>query len=262
MAGGEVKNSDLGVRALSAIVMIAVAGTALWLGGWGWTLFVTAVGFGVLREWWGLVKGFVKSAPGRAVWLIGGLVYVGLAVAMLIALRGDQLAGWIVLTCVVLGVIGTDIGAYFAGRTLGGPKIAPKISPSKTWSGLGGGILGASLGLFLAIMLATGPANGSESGRGYGEGYDFSVDVVVGSPLTFLLIGALLAITAQAGDFFESWMKRRAGVKDSGHLIPGHGGLFDRADGMIAVLFVLGLLAFGLIGGTLLGGGSLLPSPA
>lgn len=256
------KKSDLDVRALSAIVMIAVAGTALWLGGWGWTLFVVAVGIGVLWEWWGLVKGFVRSTAGRAAWLIGGLVYVGLAVGMLIALRGDQLVGWIFLACVILGVIGTDIGAYFAGRTFGGPKIAPKISPSKTWSGLAGGMLGACFGLYLGVMIGTTDPVGLGFGETFRDGYDFAASVVIDNPIAFFVLGALLAVIAQAGDFFESWMKRRAGVKDSGHLIPGHGGLFDRADGMIAVLFFLGLFAFGAISETLLSGGSLLPSPS
>jgi phosphatidate cytidylyltransferase len=259
MADAEVKKSDLGVRAASAIVMIAVAGTALWLGGWGWTLFVAAVGIGVLREWWGLVKGFVKSALGRAAWLIGGLIYVGLAVGMLIALRGDPLVGWLFLMIVLFGVVGTDIGAYFVGRAIGGPKIAPMISPSKTWSGLGGGMLGASLGFFGACKVATSDLL---SHTAYSEMAINRLEWDGPHLITTVLVGAALAATAQAGDFFESWMKRRAGVKDSGNLIPGHGGLFDRADGMIAVLFVLGLFAFGTIAGTLLSGGSLLPTPA
>jgi CDP-diglyceride synthetase len=107
MTANPPKKSDLGVRVLSAIVMVAVTGTALWLGGWAWTLFVAAVGLGVLWEWWGLVRGFVLSSISRAAWLIGGLVYVGLAVATLLALRGGALVGWTVLVCVILGVIGT-----------------------------------------------------------------------------------------------------------------------------------------------------------
>lgn len=234
------KKSDLGVRVLSAIVMVAIAGTALWLGGWGWTLFVAAVGIGVLWEWWGLVRGFVPGVVGRVLWLLGGLIYVGLAVAMLLAFRAEPLPGWAMLMIVLLGVIFTDVGAYFAGRAIGGPKIAPAISPSKTWAGLGGGIVGASI----AIALATWIYTGSEFANAAGIALDHGA---AGSrwpelPAT-LAGGALLAIVAQAGDFFESWMKRRAGVKDSGKLIPGHGGLFDRADGMIAVLFVLGLFS-------------------
>jgi len=234
------KKSDLGVRVLSAIVMVAIAGTALWLGGWGWTLFVAAVGIGVLWEWWGLVRGFVPGVVGRVLWLLGGLVYVGLAVAMLLAFRAEPLPGWAMLMIVLLGVIFTDVGAYFAGRAIGGPKIAPAISPSKTWAGLGGGIVGASIAIALATWIYTGPEFANAAGIALDHG-------AAGSrwpelPAT-LAGGALLAIVAQAGDFFESWMKRRAGVKDSGKLIPGHGGLFDRADGMIAVLFVLGLFS-------------------
>ncbi len=119
----------------------------------------------------------------------------------------------------LLAVIATDIGAYFAGRSIGGPKIAPSISPSKTWAGLAGGMAGAALVLML--------------GRGNG----MAAEAIGG--------GAMLAIVAQAGDFFESWMKRRAGVKDSGKLIPGHGGLFDRVDGLLAVVFVGGVAAVG-----------------
>lgn len=234
------KKSDLGVRVLSAIVMVAIAGTALWLGGWGWTLFVAAVGIGVLWEWWGLVRGFVPGVVGRVLWLLGGLIYVGLAVAMLLAFRAEPLPGWAMLMIVLLGVVFTDVGAYFAGRAIGGPKIAPAISPSKTWAGLGGGIVGASIAIALATWIYTGPEFANAAGIALDPG-------AAGSrwpelPAT-LAGGALLAIVAQAGDFFESWMKRRAGVKDSGKLIPGHGGLFDRADGMIAVLFVLGLFS-------------------
>jgi phosphatidate cytidylyltransferase len=142
---------------------------------------------------------------------------------MLMFLRSEFFSINAVLT-LVAAVIATDVGAYFAGRTLGGPKIAPKISPSKTWAGLAGGMIGASVVLVL------------------GRGNNMVADAIAG--------GMLLAVTAQAGDFFESWMKRRAGVKDSSHLIPGHGGLFDRVDGLLAVLFVGGLItmASGLLG--------------
>ncbi|HQA18253.1 MAG TPA: phosphatidate cytidylyltransferase [Novosphingobium sp.] len=240
MAGVESKKSDLGVRALSAIVMVVVAGTALWLGGWGWTLFVAAVGIGVMLEWWGLVRGFVNGVLGRVLWLLGGLVYVGLAVAMLMAFRAEPIPGWAMLIVVLLGVIFTDVGAYFAGRTIGGPKIAPAISPSKTWAGLGGGILGASLAVTISTWIYTGPAFARAAGI---ELDPSELGSRWPSPAAALIAGTALAVVAQAGDFFESWMKRRAGVKDSGKLIPGHGGLFDRTDGMIAVLFALGLLS-------------------
>ena len=243
------KKSDLGVRVLSALVMVAVAGTALWLGGWFWTLFVAAVGLGVLWEWWGLVRGFVRSTAGRTAWLIGGLVYVGLAVLMLLHFRVEPTGGWVMLMVVLLGVVGTDIGAYFVGRTIGGPKIAPAISPSKTWAGLGGGIVGAALGFLGAILIGQTEwfMRAMFAANAYDPGPGFEASVNWPSPLALLIVGSLIAVIAQAGDFFESWMKRRAGVKDSGKLIPGHGGLFDRADGIIAVLFTLGLFAFGNI---------------
>ena len=116
-------------------------------------------------------------------------------------------------------VIATDIGAYFTGRAFGGPKIARRISPSKTWSGLVGGMLAAGL---VALVPAYAFAHGMK--------LDLSTLVA-----TFLL-GMTAAVVAQVGDFFESWMKRRAGVKDSSGLIPGHGGLLDRIDGLLAVL--------------------------
>jgi phosphatidate cytidylyltransferase len=233
--------SDLGVRVLSAIAMVAVAGTALWMGGWFWILFVAAVGLGVLWEWWGLVCGFVQSAMGRAAWLIGGLIYVGLAAVSLIVLRAVPEPGWKMLMIALLGVIGTDIGAYFAGRAIGGPKIAPSISPSKTWAGLIGGIVGAAFGFAVSFRIYVEPFFGDLIGTGSHRNYDWYPHWP--SLVPALIVGAIVAIVAQSGDFFESWMKRRAGVKNSGNLIPGHGGLFDRTDGMIAVLFVLGLFS-------------------
>lgn len=121
-----------------------------------------------------------------------------------------------------------DIGAYFAGRAIGGPRIAPSISPSKTWAGLGGGIVLAALAE-IALFVMTN--------KGF-----FDARGAFGSAA----FGGAAAVVAQAGDFFESWMKRRAGVKDSGKLIPGHGGLFDRLDGLLAVMFVLGVLSLAI----------------
>ena len=123
-------------------------------------------------------------------------------------------------------VVATDTGAYFSGRTIGGPKIAPRISPSKTWAGLGGGMVAAglvSLGFFYSNV-------GDRAFSAMGAGA--------------FAVGAGLAVLAQAGDFLESWLKRKAGMKDSSNLIPGHGGVFDRADGMLPVAIVAGLLWF------------------
>ena len=244
MAGA--KKSDLPVRAVSAVAMVAVAGATLWLGGWFWTAFVVAIALGVLWEWWGLICGFLPSMAGRIAWMAGGVIYVGLAAFMFDVLRLDPATGWPMLLIVLLGVIFTDVGAYFSGRAIGGPKIAPKISPSKTWAGLGGGMIGAAAGIYLALTIAASDRFTAAVNRAARLGPDDTTVVSLGqlpSVWGCLQLGAMLAIIAQSGDFFESWMKRRAGVKDSSHLIPGHGGLFDRADGMLAVMFVIGLLA-------------------
>lgn len=227
MAGADAASrSDLRLRALTAAAMVVVAGIAGWQGGWWWTGFVVIVALGVFWEWRGIVKGFVTSAPALGLWNTAGLTYIGAAAATLIFLRrGDLMSE--VLIAIVLGVIATDIGAYFAGRTIGGPKIAPRISPSKTWAGLGGGILAATLALGL---FAAGRADWAWTADDW-----FQI-----APQT-LLSGTLCAVVAQTGDFFESWMKRRAGLKDSGKLLPGHGGLFDRVDGLLAVSFLMGI---------------------
>lgn len=221
MADGNAKTSDLGVRTLSAIAMVVIAGGALWFGGWVWTGFVAAVALGVLFEWTRLFLAFSQSLASRFAWSVGGAAYVGIAAMTLFALRQSPEGVFAVAGLVAL-VIAIDVGAYFAGRTIGGPKIAPRISPSKTWAGLFGAIVAASLVLFGIV-------------RQLGEGAPF---------VSILATGALCAVVAQAGDFFESWMKRRAGVKDSSHLIPGHGGLFDRVDGLLALLFLLGIAQF------------------
>lgn len=233
MADGEPqhKKSDLKVRAASAVVMVTGAGLAIWLGGWLWLALVGAVAVGVLWEWRGLVARFAPSALSRAVWMLGGFVYIGLAAGLLALLRVMPGPEQAVVLPIMLAVIGTDVGAYFAGRTFGGPKIAPKVSPSKTWSGLGGGIVGAAL----VWLVALGAAH-----NGLG-GVPALPERLAANAWPALMLGTLTAVIAQAGDFFESWMKRRAGVKDSGRLIPGHGGLFDRVDGLLAVLFVLAL---------------------
>lgn len=213
MADGEAsakKNSDLPVRFASAVVMLAVAGTALWLDGLWFDVFAVLVGLTCFLEFARLVDRGFSSAGAKATGWIFGLVYVGLAVAALVSLP----------VSVVLGVVGvviaTDTGAYFSGRAIGGPKIAPAISPSKTWAGLLGGMLAAG-------MVAVGMVyvNAGEK-------------ALLIAPVA-LVIGAMLAVLAQTGDFFESWLKRRAGMKDSSDLIPGHGGVFDRVDGLLPV---------------------------
>jgi phosphatidate cytidylyltransferase len=254
MAGVEVKaarRSDLPVRLASAIVMLVIAGGALWLGGWVWTAFVALLALGVLWEWNKLVGRFGVSGLAETLWFFGGVVYIGGAAVAMLAVRNGlqilpfepQTSGYSpfeVLLVFILPVVAVDIGAYFAGRAIGGPKIAPKISPSKTWAGLIGGMIAASLAVlargYLDFQRAVSQMEGWQMGM--------LVDELPRPDWAMLtLVGALIAVLAQAGDFFESWMKRRAGVKDSGNLIPGHGGLFDRLDGFLAVFFVLFVIA-------------------
>jgi phosphatidate cytidylyltransferase len=222
--------SDLGIRTLSAIVMVAVAGTALWLGGWVFTAFIIAVGLGVIWEYWELASRIVKTPFAAALWMVAGVSYVGVAMAAVYRTRVINDDIW--WTAALLGVvIAIDVFAYGFGRTIGGPKIAPAISPNKTWAGLLGGIVGATL--FLTLWLALWPR---------GDGIDKSVLLHGVQAMAVLPLAIASAVIAQAGDFFESWMKRRAGMKDSGSLIPGHGGLFDRIDGTLAILFAYSLL--------------------
>jgi phosphatidate cytidylyltransferase len=224
--------SDLGIRTLSSVVMMSVAILAIWLGGYAFMGLVIAIGLGVYFEFSKLVLGFANNPQARILWLLGGLTYVGLACFTLM-LFSAPFFGMTPAILLIAGVIGTDVGAYFAGRSIGGAKIAPRISPSKTWSGLFGGMIGA--GLMMVFIQA-----GIYAFRG-GEAGDGDVYLAYGW-FRLMLTGAALAVIAQMGDFFESWMKRRAGVKDSGRLIPGHGGLFDRTDGLIAVAFAAGVV--------------------
>jgi phosphatidate cytidylyltransferase len=150
--------------------------------------------------------------------LAGGLIYCGLPVFALVVLRREE-AGLVLALWTLSLVWATDIGGYFAGRSIGGPKLAPRISPSKTWAGLVGGVL---LATALAAVLHTR----------------------AGLPFRLAAATPLLAVLAQLGDLYESILKRRAGVKDSGHLLPGHGGILDRLDGLVPVAPVAALLAF------------------
>lgn len=220
---------ELAVRAASAIVMLAVAGTALWLGGWWWTGFVAVLACGVLWEWNRLVGKFGTAPLAEVIWLFCGVIYVVGAGLYMVDLR-ERYAPLFMLAGFVLPIIAVDVGAYFAGRTIGGPKIAPAISPSKTWAGLFGGM--AAVFAVACGIIFVYPESGhfgppSQGGPG------------TANFIASLIAAIFIAVAAQAGDFFESWMKRRAGVKDSSSLIPGHGGLFDRLDGFIAVFFLL-----------------------
>lgn len=154
----------------------------------------------------GLLTGVI-GGPGR--WIGLGVGYVGLPALALIWLRALPEFGLSMVLWLLLVVWVTDTAAYFAGRRIGGPRLAPAISPGKTWSGLCGGIIGAALAGAGAAWMLDGTRLPQAAG-----------------------LGAVLAIVAQAGDLVESALKRSAGVKDSGSLIPGHGGVLDRVDGL------------------------------
>ncbi|MEO9463310.1 MAG: phosphatidate cytidylyltransferase [Marinomonas sp.] len=234
MADGDTGNgaqSDLLLRLISAVVMVCVAGSALWLGGWIWIGFVALLAIGVLWEWNKLTNLMGLTALGQALWLFFGVVYVGTA-ALGMAQIGETYAAWFVAVGFIAPIIAVDVGAYFAGRAIGGPKIAPSISPSKTWAGLGGGALAA---VIVALCVQYFFPEGELFGPATQDG--LSAMNVLG----IVVVGILIAVLAQAGDFFESWMKRKAGVKDSSNLIPGHGGLFDRLDGFLAVFVIVAL---------------------
>ena len=229
VAAPAAKSSDLPKRAISALVMLAIAGAALWLGGpvlTGFIWLVALIGFG---EFVLLVLKATRKPVWRIASLLAGAAYFGTAARVMASLDLYYLLAPIGV------VIFTDTGAYFTGRAIGGPKIAPRISPSKTWAGLFGGMFFAAVWLGVvagAFFYTAGYHDWSEL-------IDIAWDDVTGAAL----VGAVLAVVAQAGDFFQSWLKRRAGVKDSSKLIPGHGGVFDRIDGMLAVALVVGVLS-------------------
>lgn len=251
------RQSDLGKRAVVGVAAAVVALGALVAGGLVWWVFVALVALAALWEWTALVG----CGTGRSILAVAALLPViglasplgwgperdsvallalaGIVVAMVV---GHTRAGWGVLYAglpamallflravpngfaltlwTMLVVILTDTGAYFAGRGIGGPKLSPRISPNKTWAGLLGGMVAAGVGGAI-------------------------VAVAFGLPAPLLWLGAPLAVAAQAGDLYESALKRTAGVKDSGRLLPGHGGVLDRIDGLVPVATILGALVAG-----------------
>lgn len=249
--------SELQLRVLSGVLMIAVALTALWLGGMAFWALVSLLAILMMVEWAAMAKAprwqivlaaaLVAAMMGLAsaftdprqiglyqdrliaqtVDLAGlgaillavisfraglgaGLLYVVLPATALIFLRQQPGQGLALALWTLVIVWATDIGAFFAGRAIGGPKLAPKLSPNKTWAGLIGGMAAA-------LLVGAGVA------------------AISGLAPPYWIAGAPLAAAAQMGDLFESWLKRRSGVKDSGKLLPGHGGVLDRLDGVVPV---------------------------
>lgn len=242
-------SNELRTRTVVGVVLICVALGALFAGGFPFWLLLVIAGVLMQGEWADLVgvsqenrklAMYAVSVPlailcpyaagvswlafglmaaafffialvGRSMKLALGVPYICVPVMALLFLRAQAPNAYgLLLALWAMGLVwATDIGAYFAGRLIGGPKLAPRVSPSKTWSGLGGGVLAALMVGFLLYRFA-------------------------GLPIQLAAASGLLAVAAQLGDLLESWMKRRAGVKDSGTLLPGHGGVMDRLDGVVA----------------------------
>jgi phosphatidate cytidylyltransferase len=249
---------DLPLRAASAAVLVPVALGCIWVGGVWFSGLVLILSLGLAYEWlsvcgWrltplamaafvtvpmavlavsygsGSAGGLILLAGSLAAWGVAGrrswlapfgVPYLGLAAVSLVWLRADPAAGRTDVIVLLLIVWASDIGAYMVGRAVGGPKLAPVISPGKTVSGAVGGLLAAML-----VGLAAGWLDSGPLGRA-------------------MLVAGATGCMAQAGDLFESWLKRRFGVKDSGHLIPGHGGVLDRLDALLSAAPFAALLAF------------------
>jgi phosphatidate cytidylyltransferase len=223
-AAAAEKPSDLSIRLLSAIAMIVVAGSAMRVGGLWFDAFVSGVALVTFGEFWRLIVKATTRLLVRIVALLAGACYIGMAALMLIRIDALEILVFIVGVVVLI-----DTFAYFFGRTIGGPKIAPAISPSKTWAGFAGGAFGAMVAICLYFVVGT---------LGQPRSPQFFLSdwpMIAGA-------GILLTFFAQSGDFFESWLKRRAGVKDSSSLIPGHGGVFDRVDGLLPVAIFVGAI--------------------
>jgi phosphatidate cytidylyltransferase len=203
--------NDLLVRSFAAAVLILVALGAAFLGGYVFAIFVALAAVMLLYEWRRLVAGWGFG------WSVAGFIYALVPALALLWIRDRAPQGLELLLWVFIHTWTTDIGAYFAGRAIGGPKLAPSISPNKTIAGLVGGMISAALAGFAWVELTRM------------------------SGLLFWL-APLFAVAAQLGDLFESGLKRRAGVKDSGTWLPGHGGALDRLDGLVVVATLTALV--------------------
>ncbi|MCB8838571.1 phosphatidate cytidylyltransferase [Aurantimonas sp. VKM B-3413] len=258
--------SDLRSRLISAVILGILAIGLTFVGGWAFRILCCAAGLIVFDEWSRMTRArrvrplfhfarrcfylallafvfgfnlaalailaagalfiaFVDRDEHKADWVLGGLLYAGVAAMTPGFVRGADTSGLVTIGFVIAIVWSTDIFAYFSGRTFGGPKLMPSVSPKKTISGaLGGLAAGIAFGALFAEW-ATG-----------------SVGLFV------IVLAALLSALGQAGDLYESWIKRRFGVKDSGRIIPGHGGLMDRIDALIVAIgavWIVGVLIAG-----------------
>ncbi|MCC8958542.1 phosphatidate cytidylyltransferase [Bradyrhizobium sp. Pear77] len=258
-SASEQGSRNFAMRVVAALVLAPVAIALAYLGGIAWSLLVTLVAVGLFAEWLmvtGLGRELRVMVPGvvalllaglcliagridaalvvlasgavvvaltsgvRRNWAIAGLLYAAAAEIASVLLRLDTAKGFAALMFVLLIVWVTDIGGYFAGRSIGGPKLWVRVSPKKTWAGAAGGFVAS---LLVAACFA-------------------AFEIGTAGPL--LMLGAVLSVVSQLGDLFESAVKRRFGVKDSSHIIPGHGGLLDRLDGFVAAVIVAAIFGF------------------
>jgi len=196
--------NELFVRTATGLLLIAVALLTAVAGGTLFAVFVAAIATAMFYEWTRIARGW------GAAWYVAGFVYALVPALALLWIRERDAQGLDLLVWAFIVTWSTDIGAYFAGRRFGRRKLAPAISPGKTVEGLYGGVAAATV-LGGAWAYATGLG------------------------LALLVLAPVLAVAAQGGDLFESSMKRRAGVKDSGTWLPGHGGVLDRLDGLVPV---------------------------
>jgi phosphatidate cytidylyltransferase len=209
-----VRWGDLRTRVISASILVPVCLACLWFGGLLWDGLVLLAGIGMADEWRRLCA---RRHDGGVGLRMLGVPAILPGVAAMLWLRADGDVGLINIGFVMSLVWASDIGAYAAGRTFGGRRLAPAISPGKTWSGAVGGLACAML-----------------------------VGLVAGHSARAVAIAAALGVASQLGDLAESGFKRYVGAKDSGRSIPGHGGLLDRLDGMLAAAFLAGVLALAL----------------
>ena len=196
--------NELATRTVTGAILVVTALLAAYVGGDLFALMVAGVATAIFYEWLRIVRGWTPA------WYVAGFFYALLPALALLWIRERDAHGLELLLWTFLVTWSTDIGAYFAGRKFGRRKLAPSISPNKTVEGLVGGIVASTL-IGGAWVLATG----------------------LGLPL--LALAPIFAVAAQGGDLFESGLKRRAGVKDSGNWLPGHGGALDRLDGLAPV---------------------------
>lgn len=227
MALAELLNPELQKRILSSVVLAPIVVIALLQGGVLFDIIMVVGAIIMSFEWSAIIHSKPREEIRYKTWFIGGIAYCACFAVSMIYLRDENVGGFGTVFALLLTVWATDIMAYFTGKIVKGPKILPAVSPNKTWSGLIGGMVAAALTLGSA-----------------------SVFFDNGTMLKCAMLGACIAILAQIGDFFESWMKRHFDIKDSGWIIPGHGGILDRVDGLMAV-FPIAALAALLKGGAL-----------